>query len=140
MEGSPFIRFHEYFGALSRLAQRSGPSGIDGATMCNNLIRTAMREAATPGKGTRLCCLIKNGWRVLFGHKMCVAQWSSFRSFTVFGVGFSSLRSEGNRALSVRFYTTGIFCPRGISRQPLDVAAGSSLCLLRKCGSVCLVR
>ena len=49
MKGVPFIRFHEYFGALSKLKGGSGgPSGIDGSTMCMNLIRTAQREAATP--------------------------------------------------------------------------------------------
>ena len=49
MKGVPFIRFHEYFGALSkRKGGSGGPSGIDGSTMCMNLIRTAQREAATP--------------------------------------------------------------------------------------------
>merc|ERR1712060_86234 len=48
MQGEKFIRFHEYFGALSKLKDKSGPSGIDGSTMCMNLIRTAQREAATP--------------------------------------------------------------------------------------------
>ena len=47
MRGEKFIRFHEYFGAL-QLKDKVGPSGIDGQTMCNNLIRTAQREAATP--------------------------------------------------------------------------------------------
>ena len=40
MRGEKFIRFHEYFGAL-QLKGKKGPSGIDGSTMCNNLIRTA---------------------------------------------------------------------------------------------------
>ena len=47
MQGEKFIRFHEYFGALQQKG-KVGPSGIDGKTMCNNLIRTAQREAATP--------------------------------------------------------------------------------------------
>ena len=49
MRGVPFIRFHEYFGALSKLDNDGGESKINGSTMCNNLIRTAQKEAATPG-------------------------------------------------------------------------------------------
>lgn len=43
MQGENFIRFHEYFGAL-QLKDKAGPPGIDGKTMCNNLIRTAQRQ------------------------------------------------------------------------------------------------
>ena len=49
MQGVPFIRFHEYWGALSTLDNTGGESKINGSTMCHNLIRTAQREAATPG-------------------------------------------------------------------------------------------
>ena len=41
MKGEKFIRFHEYFGALAKLHDKTGPSGIDGASMCMNLIHTA---------------------------------------------------------------------------------------------------
>ena len=45
----PFIRFHEYWGVLSKLDNAGGESKINGTTMCHNLIRTAQKEAATLG-------------------------------------------------------------------------------------------
>ena len=53
MKGEKFIRFHEYFGALSKLKDKTGPSGIDGATMCMNLIHTAQVRPLHPARSMR---------------------------------------------------------------------------------------
>ena len=52
MSGVPWIRFHEYFAALSPTktppATPTRPHKANATTMCHNTIRTAMREAANP--------------------------------------------------------------------------------------------
>jgi hypothetical protein len=93
MAGAPWIRYHEYFAALSELHQPSSSSKANGTEMCHNTIMTAMREAAIPnmafaghgGNYSDRCSLdltfaifmiARNG---LIGQPIDFIQWSTGR-------------------------------------------------------------